>query len=117
MAKCLFRIYGWILARTAFRARDSRWYTRFDLLGPSNMVGRGCRIRPDEGRTVGAWQSRTGSREKLEDPSQLGKGNWAGFTLSLDAVYEAAAERRQALVGVGRPWLCWNVSDRRCTVQ
>jgi len=51
------------------------------------------------------------------DPSQRGKGNWEEFPLPLDAIYGAAAEWRQALAGVERPWLCWNVSDRWCTLQ
>lgn len=55
--------------------------------------------------------------ERNVDPSQRGKGNWEAFTLPLDIVYGAAAEWRGALVGVERPWLCWNVSDRWCTLQ
>lgn len=51
------------------------------------------------------------------DLSQFGKGNWAGFPVPLGTVYEAAAEWKQALAGVDRPWLCWNVSDHWCTVQ
>jgi hypothetical protein len=51
------------------------------------------------------------------DLSQFGKGNWSGFPVPLDNVYEAAAEWSQALAGVQRPWLCWNVSDRWCTLQ
>ncbi len=51
------------------------------------------------------------------DLSQAGKGNWAGFPVPLDNVYEAADEWSQALAGVDRPWLCWNVSDRWCTLQ
>jgi len=51
------------------------------------------------------------------DLSQFGKGNWAGFPVPLDTVYEAAAEWKLALAGVDRPWLCWNVSDRWCALQ
>ena len=51
------------------------------------------------------------------DPSQLGKGNWAGFTIPLEDIFKAAAEWREALAGVERPWLCWNVSDRWCKLQ
>ena len=47
----------------------------------------------------------------------MGKGNWEGFDVPLERVYEAAAEWRQALTGVSRPWLCWNVSDRWCKLQ
>jgi len=56
-------------------------------------------------------------QEDAVDPSQLGKGNWAGFDIPLTKVYEAAAEWRQQLAGVTRPWLCWHVSDRWCTLQ
>ncbi len=51
------------------------------------------------------------------DLSQRGKGNWLGFDLPLENVYKAAAEWSQALAGVSRPWLCWNVSDRWCQLQ
>jgi hypothetical protein len=51
------------------------------------------------------------------DASQVGKGNWAGFDVPLENIYKAAAEWRQALAGVTRPWLCWNVSDRWCGLQ
>ena len=56
-------------------------------------------------------------QEGAMDASQVGKGNWAGFNIPLDKVYEAAAEWRQTLAGVARPWLCWNVSDRWCKLQ
>jgi hypothetical protein len=51
------------------------------------------------------------------DPSQVGKGNWEGFNIPLENVYEAAAEWRETLAAVARPWLCWNVSDRWCQLQ
>lgn len=51
------------------------------------------------------------------DPSQFGKGNWAGFPVPLEKIHEAAAEWSSALGGVERPWLCWNVSDRWCALQ
>lgn len=51
------------------------------------------------------------------DPSQLGKGNWAGFNVPMEQVRKAADEWRQALAGVERPWLCWNVSERWCRLQ
>lgn len=58
------------------------------------------------------------SKEGLTlDVSQAGKGNWEGFSVPLDTVHEAAAEWRQALAGVTRPWLCWNVSERWCRLQ
>jgi hypothetical protein len=55
--------------------------------------------------------------EEAVDPSQAGKGNWAGFNVPLEQVFQAAAEWRQTLEGVTRPWLCWNVSDRWCRLQ
>ena len=51
------------------------------------------------------------------DPSQVGKGNWAGFNIPLDKIFRAAEEWNQTLSGVKYPWLCWNVSDRWCTLQ
>src|SRR5665213_546815 len=56
-------------------------------------------------------------QERNVDPSQRGKGNWEAFTLPLDTVFGAAAEWREALLGVERPRLCWNVSDRWCALQ
>jgi hypothetical protein len=47
----------------------------------------------------------------------LGHGNWEHYTLPLDTVYQAAAEWKQALAGVEKPWLCWNVSPRWCVLQ
>ena len=52
-----------------------------------------------------------------QDTSQLGKGNWENFSIPLEAIYQAAAEWRTALDGVAKPWLCWHVSDRWCTLQ
>ncbi len=51
------------------------------------------------------------------DASQPGKGNWARFDVPFERVKHAAAEWEQALAGVSRPWLCWNVSDRWCMLQ
>ncbi len=56
-------------------------------------------------------------QEPAMDATQTGKGNWAGFDVPMEKVYEAATEWRQALAGVTRPWLCWNVSDRWCRLQ
>jgi hypothetical protein len=56
-------------------------------------------------------------QEAVVDASQVGKGNWEAFNVPLERVYEAAAEWRQTLAGVSRPWLCWNVSDRWCKLQ
>ena len=49
--------------------------------------------------------------------SQAGKGNWDKFSIPIENIYEVAAEWKQKLIGVERPWLCWNVSDRWCTLQ
>ena len=56
-------------------------------------------------------------QEEATDASQVGKGNWAGFSIPLEKVHEAAAEWRQTLAGITRPWLCWHVSDRWCALQ
>lgn len=52
-----------------------------------------------------------------QDTSQLGKGNWENFTIPLEQIYGAAAEWREQLSGVSKPWLCWHVSDRWCALQ
>lgn len=57
------------------------------------------------------------SQKEAMDPSQRGKGNWAEFDISIEKIYEAAAEWSQTLAGVTRPWLCWHVSDRWCALQ
>jgi hypothetical protein len=56
-------------------------------------------------------------QEPAMDAAQAGKGNWARFDFPMEKVSEAATEWRQALAGVTRPWLCWNVSDRWCSLQ
>ncbi len=47
----------------------------------------------------------------------LGHGNWEHYKLPLDRIYAAAAEWKEALAGIERPWLCWNVSQRWCVLQ
>jgi hypothetical protein len=56
-------------------------------------------------------------QEAAMDVSQRGKGNWAGFDVPLEKIFEAASEWQTTLSGVNRPWLCWHVSDRWCTLQ
>lgn len=56
-------------------------------------------------------------QDKGLDPSQAGKGNWENFAIPLEKINAAAAKWRLAMQGVSRPWLCWNVSDRWCTLQ
>lgn len=63
----------------------------------------------------------------MDDPNhpdniryRAGTGNWNAFLasgFSPDHVYQAAEEWRQALSGVERPWLCWNVDPDWSLVQ
>jgi hypothetical protein len=49
-----------------------------------------------------------------------GGGNWRRFAQSgktLDDVYASAADWADALKGVAKPWLCWNVDPDWCLVQ
>jgi hypothetical protein len=55
------------------------------------------------------------SRERSSDAS--GHGSWEAYSGSLEAIYRAAAEWKQLLEGVEKPWLCWNVSPRWCVLQ
>src|SRR6516165_1632 len=51
------------------------------------------------------------------DP-KAGTGNWKWFTPVLqEAVFRAAAQWKDRLAGVEKPWLCWNVSGRWCYLQ
>ena len=50
------------------------------------------------------------------DPA-IGTGNWQAYTLSLDRVYNAAAQWKRTLEGVEYPWLCWNVSNAWSLLQ
>ena len=48
----------------------------------------------------------------------IGTGNWGFFDADLlDKVHKAASDWREALAGVVKPWLCWNVSNRWCMLQ
>lgn len=49
--------------------------------------------------------------------SNIGRGTWKEFTLSLDVVFSAAATWKEALSGVDKGWLCWNVDSQWCYVQ
>ena len=53
----------------------------------------------------------------MQDPSQVGKGNWAEFPIPLEKIYEAAEGWSRTLAATPKPWLCWNVSDRWCSLQ
>ena len=51
---------------------------------------------------------------------RVGTGNWQAFTaldLPLEPIFEAARPWAEALRGVERPWLCWNVDSDWCLVQ
>jgi len=50
------------------------------------------------------------------DPKS-GTGDWKAFSLPLERVFEAAADWKQRLAGVEKPWLCWNVSHRWSCLQ
>src|SRR5579864_5771459 len=47
----------------------------------------------------------------------LGHGSWKHYTFPLDTIYRAAAEWKEVLAGIEKPWLCWNVSPRWCVLQ
>lgn len=49
---------------------------------------------------------------------KIGTGNWEVFPKELlPELFAAAAEWRDALRGIERPWLCWCVADDWCLVQ
>jgi len=51
---------------------------------------------------------------------RAGTGNWRALQdlgMSLEPVFEAARPWAEALRGVERPWLCWNVDSDWCLVQ
>ena len=51
---------------------------------------------------------------------KLGNGNWEYFDrsgVSLDMIFEAAADWAAAAKGIERPWLCWNVDPDWNVVQ
>jgi hypothetical protein len=49
--------------------------------------------------------------------AKFGTGDWSGFSVPLEQVFEAARSWKQKLAGVDRPWLCWNVSHRWSCLQ
>ncbi len=53
-----------------------------------------------------------GSSESL-----AGTGNWATCSISMEVIWQAAADWKRQLEGVEKPWLCWNVNDRWCILQ
>lgn len=48
---------------------------------------------------------------------RMGRGNWEAFDIPLETVLEAAELWRNALDGIDRPWLCWNVEPDWSYVQ
>jgi len=52
----------------------------------------------------------------IVDPKS-GTGDWNGFTVPLETIFEAARGWKRRLAGVERPWLCWNVSHRWSYLQ
>jgi hypothetical protein len=47
-----------------------------------------------------------------------GTGDWSFVSPEmLERIREAAAQWKGQLEGVGKPWLCWNINDRWCTLQ
>ena len=48
---------------------------------------------------------------------KAGTGNWKYFNLPLEQMFEIAAGWKSILVGVDKPWLCWNVSPRWSVLQ
>lgn len=50
------------------------------------------------------------------DPA-IGTGNWKAYTLPLDPIFSAAEQWKRRLIGIQKPWLCWNVSARWCLLQ
>jgi hypothetical protein len=57
-----------------------------------------------------------GAPDAAIDPKN-GTGNWEDFRISLERIYEAAAEWKARLAGVRRAWMCWNVSPRWSRLQ
>ena len=66
-----------------------------------------------------AWQIyRQKSGWKLAiTAGKIGTGDWTAFHRPLDEITAAAADWKNALGGVERPWLCWNINDEWSLVQ
>jgi hypothetical protein len=50
------------------------------------------------------------------DP-KTGTGNWENFQIPLERIFETAGEWKKRIVGVDKPWLCWNLSPRWSQLQ
>jgi len=52
-----------------------------------------------------------------DDWYRTGSANWRTFKLNIQEIKEAAERWADALQGIERPWLCWNVDPEWCLVQ
>lgn len=48
---------------------------------------------------------------------KTGMGNWSGFQLNLNQIFEASKKWKEACLGHDKLWLCWNVDPEWCLVQ
>lgn len=48
---------------------------------------------------------------------KAGTGDWSAFNRPFEEIYAAAQRWKSQLVGVERPWLCWNINNRWCELQ
>jgi hypothetical protein len=46
-----------------------------------------------------------------------GTGNWSAFQQPVERIFEAAADWKQEMAGITKPWLCWNINNRWCALQ
>jgi hypothetical protein len=46
-----------------------------------------------------------------------GTGDWEGFTIPLEQIFDAAKCWQRKLAEIDKPWLCWNVSHRWSYLQ
>ena len=44
-------------------------------------------------------------------------GDWEHWSGPVEDLYRAAADWKEQLAGIEKPWLCWNVSARWCVLQ
>lgn len=58
-----------------------------------------------------------GSEAQRREHFRAGRGNWEAFSFSMGSVWAAAKEWAEAIEGIEKPWLCWNVDPDWCLVQ
>lgn len=46
-----------------------------------------------------------------------GTGHWRFWDRPIEDIFRAASRWADALKGIDRPWLCWNMNDRWCLLQ